>query len=211
MQCGRVHPTPSVWKPLDTRQKSCVWLRWWFIPLLTVLQPQPTVVGSLAFTCGPSAVQLLRTSSVQVAKGGGCSKYKQKRRSICTHTLIVAIFLLREGGDTTGFWWGGGAGTADGGGSDRAGGPTLAHTPQVLFNDDPESYRSKMRDLVLYLSRHQFPPSFTSSLCRRPVEAAPGTTFRVSQQKCTCGSSFDALGDDDAHLITKVRGRSCVV
>lgn len=91
-------------------------------------------------------------------------------------------------------WW-----SAGGGGSDCVAGPPLAGTPQVLLKDDRASHRSKMRDLVLHISRHEFPLNLPSSL--RPVVAAPGTTFRVSQQKLTCGSSFDAIGDEGAHTM----------
>lgn len=94
---------------------------------------------------------------------------------------------------------------ADGGESSCAGDAPPTRTPQVLLKDDSVSYCSKMQDLVLYISRHQFPTSCPSNL--DPVMAAPGETSGVSQQKCTCGSVLFAFGDQGAKLIIEVGGR----
>lgn len=149
-----------------------------------------------------------RTQPSQSVKGEGWTEFKDKSRSRCVHTLMVAIFL-RKGEDTTGFRRGGGAGTAGGGGSGCSGGSSLPRTPQALLTEDPSSFNSKVQDMLVYMSRHPFPPNRPPGLSRVVAEA--GTKFTVSQQKCTCGRLFDDLGDEDAKLITEVRARSCFV
>ncbi|CAM9810010.1 unnamed protein product [Pylaiella littoralis] len=62
--------------------------------------------------------------------------------------------------------------------------------------------------MLFYISRHKFPPIRPSEL--PPVTAEAGRRFKVSQRKCTCGGTLDALEDEDAKVVTGVSGESIV-
>ncbi|CAM9914986.1 unnamed protein product, partial [Pylaiella littoralis] len=66
------------------------------------------------------------------AKGEGCSEFKEKKRSRCVHTLIVAIFTGVLGRGSTVARSGTTADADDASGSASSGGPVLPRTPQLL-------------------------------------------------------------------------------
>ncbi|CAN0078565.1 unnamed protein product, partial [Pylaiella littoralis] len=134
------------------------------------------------------------------AKGEGCSEFKEKKRSRCVHTLIVAIFTGVLGRGSTVARSGTTADADDASGSASSGGPVLPRTPQLLAKRSPDDYRLKVDDMLFYISRHKFPPIRPSEL--PPVTAEAGRRFKVSQRKCTCGGTLDALEDEDAKVVT---------
>lgn len=162
------------------------------------LLPKPTCCSFLICPVICDSVMHRPHVPAQAVKGEACTENKSKKRARCTHTLAVAVFS-RIGLDSTASSAGGG-GAAAGASSD---GSVLPRTPQVLLNQDPEAYASKMTDMLTYLQRSALPSSRPSGLER--LSENPARRLKVSQRKCTCGGELLLEADVDGTLVTEVR------